>query len=756
MSELRPFALIRDGDQWVRCSHDRTHLDYDQGIVELAWTTSTLHTSGAAPALGGGLAFDNECRLYRSDPAAGVIARSRWAAQDPLAPIEAQPEPALLLAHAPTETMGDFTAASEAPPLAQPRGLAIDINDRLFIAESGADRILVYDLWSERLLRKIPLPGERPVALAAHAATIYAILAGSGTLVRLSASSGPSPCALPAGCTAPSRVAVSPSGTAAILTRAGTANAEVWFLDEARANDHFAVEFATDLAWESDSVLVVARQCGADFLRFRLGIQSRGALAPLRARSYDGLGIVAISEKIAAAASSGSGANNAAQRIGFWTGKAFRNAVPARLEYQASGRVTTFRLDSGSFQTNWGRLFLDACIPTGTEIRIDAMATDEPGADPELPRIPPANIEALTLRRPDLSPPMPSAAFAPAANGVFRLLHKRESGRELPWAQPGPDDPFETYEAPIDAPAGRYLWITLELRGNTQLTPRLKCLRAEYPSHNYLRRLPKTFSRDEANASFLRRYLAPFEGYLAEVEARAADRDVLLDPRAAPDEVLPWLASFLGLVLDERWATAPRPGGRTEDARRAIIAQAARLFRYRGTVPGLKRFVELYVGVDVILIEHYQLRGIGAAMLGAGSAAFSNSLLGFGFRVGGALGTPGESPLTGTVEDAFRTHAHRFSVIIPAALDEDQLAVVHRIIELHRPAHTIFTACTVAAGMRVGRGLHLHISSVIGATGQFSSLQLGNSALGRGAVVGRPVGGVSLGTSRIGKDSRVA
>jgi len=373
-----------------------------------------------------------------------------------------------------------------------------------------------------------------------------------------------------------------------------------------------------------------------------------------------------------------------------------------------------------------------------------------------MPRVPPANVAATVVRRPDLSPPMPPVSLRPGPGAVRQPLHRRESGRERPWTQPLAEDPFVTYEAPIDAPAGRYLWVTLELRGNTRVSPRIRFLRAEHPSHDYLRRLPRTFSRDEEVASFLRRYLAPFEGFLGEVEARAVDRDLLLEPRTAPDEVLPWLASFLGLVLDERWARAPVPRGHAPiDARRSLIREAAWLFRFRGTVRGLKRFVELYAQVPVVLVEHFRLRGLGGAVLGDTGAAFSSSVLGAGFRVGGTVGGEGAAPLAQSLEDAFRTHAHRFSLIVPAALDAEQIDVVRHILEVHRPAHTIFDVCTVGAGMRLGLGMHLELSTVVGRTGAFTTLQVDDSVLGRGAVVGRPQLGTVLGASRLGDDSRM-
>ena len=753
MSELRPFALLRTGDQWVRCSYDRTYLDLDAGVVELAWSTTTIESDAPAPTIGAGLAFDNECRLYHSLPIEGRVERLLWKAIDPIGPVADQPPPLNLFAGEHSDRLGDFTSPDRAGPLHEPRGLAVDINDRLFIAETGADRILVFDLWSDRLLRAIVLAGSRPTDLAAHGNDVYAVLSASKQVVRMTARSGPEPFAMPTGCTEPSRIAVSCCGHIAILAKAGTGNAHVWFDD--RHYPDFAAAWATDLEWESDSVIVIARRPGADFLRYEMGAGEMTQLQSLRARAYDGLGIVATPE-LEPSLSSLTASKCPSHRIGYWTAHGFRNAVLARLVYERLGRVTTFRLDSGNYQTVWGRIFVDACVPPGADLRVNYLVLDD--ADDELPilREPPPNVMHVTIARPDLSPPMPPAIFAPAAGEVIQPLHLRESGRELPWTQPGVDDHFETWEAPISAPAGRYLWVTLELRGNTRVSPKVKCIRAEHPAHDYLRRLPKTFSRDQSAASFLLRYLAMFEGFLGETEARGVDRDLLLDPRSAPDECIPWLASFVGLMLDERWATAPAPRGLPpHDARRDFIKEAVWLFRNRGTVAGLKRFIEIYTGIPVIIIEHYRMRGIGAAVLGDTGAAFSSSIVGVGFRIGGAVGSATAQPIDGDIEDTFRTHAHRFTVIIPAALTEEQLEVVKNIIEVHRPAHTIFDVCTVGAGMRVGRGLMLEISSVIGPTGAFSTFQIGDSVLGRGAIIGRPATGAVLGSSKLGEDARV-
>jgi len=751
MSELRPFALVCAGDQWVRCAFDRTFLDYHHGIVELGWTTKTLESKSPATSPGAGLAFDNECRLYHSQPAAGTVERIRWSARDPFTP-GANAAPFLAVAKA--GPLGDFSGGAGPPALREPRGLAVDENDRLFVADSRGNQVLVFDLWSERLLRRIAFGHERPTDLAAHGPFVWVVLASTGRVVKITAGGGPEPFALPDGCVNPSRLAVSTDGTIAVLCGAATPTARIWILDATgKARESFGEPFATDIEWQSRTVLVIARQPGADFIRLRVAQPARELVGPLRARGYDGLGIVRTPERLADGSGHECHCGDACDcdcgsfRIGYWTAKGLRLAVPAHLLYERVGRLTTYRLDSGKFQSQWGRIFLDACIPPGTSIHVRAIALDDQDDGATLPRTPPASLERVTILRPDLSPPMVPLASIPTDDAIERLIHERESGRELPWTQPARDDPFRTYEGWIDALPGRYLWLTLELRGNTRVTPRIRSIRAEHPAHDYLHRLPKLFSREEHEASFLLRYLAMFEGFLGETEARGVDRDVLLTPRTAPDEVLPWLASFLGLVLDERWARAPRVGGRTADARREIIELAAWLFRFRGTVAGLRKFIELYVGVDVVLLEHFRLRGGMVAMLGGSGAAAPSSMLGVGFKIGDAPGEPGTA--------ASDSHAHRFTVLIPAPLTEEQLDVVRQILVVHRPAHTIFDVCTVGAGMRIGRGLHVGISSMIGATGGFAMAQLGGSALGRGAIIGRPWGGSTIGASRLGSTARV-
>src|SRR5690606_11182850 len=98
----------------------------------------------------------------------------------------------------------------------------------------------------------------------------------------------------------------------------------------------------------SDGVIVVARRPGEPFLRFRIGLDGAPSrLEPLSALTYRGDGIERSPDN----------------RAVYWTPEGVRESYRQRVRYEREGRVVSFRLDSGSFHTQWGRLFLDACAP---------------------------------------------------------------------------------------------------------------------------------------------------------------------------------------------------------------------------------------------------------------------------------------------------------------------------------------------------------------------------------------------------------
>ena len=739
----RPFLLVQTGDQWLRSSHDATALDVTSGVVQLA--DSPIASNPRDIVAAAGLALDAECRLYHAVPERTTgeppaleparIDRILWATLELDAREGRAPNVQPLFAERADQSAGDFVTTA-ATGISDPRGLAVDAGSRLFIADAGLRQIVIVDLWRRRVQRRVQLstPMGRPVApvdVASRGRDTWTLVDDPPGLALFQARRGVRRVELPAvaGITHPRRVAISPEGILVVLDGTGAAARAVSFnpFDDGRVTIT-PEPFATDLEFDGHGALVIARRPGEECLRYAQAERTE-AMSALKAADYDGAGIVRTPDG----------------RIGYWaTDGTFRHMVAARPHFVRLGRVTTYRLDSGEYQTVWGRLFLDACMPAGTDIRFSAVASDEPPDGPTQRPTLPANVRASNVLRPDLSPPLLPLALdvVPPAQPLFR----RPNGRELPWAQQPADDPFETYEAPVVAGRGRFLWVTLELRGNGRRTPRLRSLRVEHPSHDYLRRLPATFSRDEIAESFLRRFLAPMEGALGELERRALLRMALVDARTAPAEVLPWLAGFIGLLLDERLPN---------DRRRRLVAEAVPLLRFRGTVGGLRRFIELSIGIQVHILEHFALHGFGPVLGYRASDAPTRSVLGSGFRIGGATDSLVEEPLAGAALDVARKGAHRFTVIVPGALSDDRRGILEHVLRLHRPAHTVGGYCTAGAGMRTGIGLHIGLTTVIGRSGMFSPALLGQWPLGRGVTIGRASPGTMPGAGQLGRDTRV-
>lgn len=711
----RPFSLVRTADQWRRSAFSNTALLGD--TVQLAWREEEIAEDALSPpSPAEGMAFDENCRLYATVRAEGRVERWLWAASG-------KPEPVDALAAPPHGALGDFAPVSGGRPTMEPVAVAVDENQRLFVADAAGSAVHILDLWSHRLLQSIRLEAA-PIDLAAHSGSIYALVDAPAGVLVLDARAGFRQGDLPPGVTAPSRLAASEAGEILVLDRGGALDARI--VTATRSHD---APRATDIEFLDENTLVVARGPGQDFVRLRWTANEISAAGSLKAKNYDGRGIAATPDG----------------RIVFRTAMGLRHAVPGRLRLLRQGRVTTFRLDSGEFQSSWGRVFFDACIPRETSVNLHCIAADEPPEEPTLDRTPPANAVAIAVPRPDLSPPMPPLSFVPAGDEVTGKLHRRVTDHETPWIVRPAGDAFATYEAPILAAPGRFLWITVQLNGDGMLTPRVRAIRAEHTTHELMRRLPAVFAREDSQDAFLRRYLATFDGAMADLDGKSFERRAILDPRSAPPEMLNWLASFVGMVVDERWPV---------ERKRQLIEEAIWLFRFRGTIPGLRRFLEIYLDRNVTIIEKYRMRGMGGALTGGSNVLEANSILGAGFRIGGALGTAATQAIGGDVDDAFETHAHRFTVVVQSALTEEQMAVVQHILNVHRPAHTLVDVCTVGAGMRVGRGLHLDLTSIVGPSGGFQTARIASTPLGRNAVLGRPEAGVHPGASRIGKDTR--
>jgi phage tail-like protein len=87
---------------------------------------------------------------------------------------------------------------------------------------------------------------------------------------------------------------------------------------------------------------------------------------------------------------------------------------------------------------------------------------------------------------------------------------------------------------------------------------------------------------------FAQRFVAGIDDVLAPLISTLDNLVAYLDPWLAPEDFLAWLADWVGVTIDPAWPLARR---------RAVVAQAADLYAWRGTARGLADHVEAVTGV---------------------------------------------------------------------------------------------------------------------------------------------------------------
>lgn len=233
-------------------------------------------------------------------------------------------------------------------------------------------------------------------------------------------------------------------------------------------------------------------------------------------------------------------------------------ARPQRAWSQAC-RFETPVWDSSIDQCQWDRVRIDAAIPAGTNLRLEARCADAPG---QLERMGEAGWEEQPL------PCLGSEGGELAGKGEWAMTRVNRAQRAGCW------------DLLLQRQRGRYCQLRLTLSGDGRATPRLRALRLWYPRFSYVTRfLPAAYTEDPTSLDFLERFLANIEGVATGLEGRIAAAEALFDPRTVPEGFIDWLASWFDVALDPAW---PLP------RRRLFLAHAIRFFAWRGTVPGIE------------------------------------------------------------------------------------------------------------------------------------------------------------------------
>jgi phage tail-like protein len=138
--------------------------------------------------------------------------------------------------------------------------------------------------------------------------------------------------------------------------------------------------------------------------------------------------------------------------------------------------------------------------------------------------------------------------------------------------------------------------------GETFTAPGL--LRLRHQETRLLKLLPSIYSQQPTRIDrfapfeekpFFERFLRGFEDALEPTNTLLARMAEYFDADGAPPDFLPWLGTWVSLVLDENWP---------ELKRRRLIKEAVELYRWRGTRRGLLRYLEIYTGIVPEINDH--------------------------------------------------------------------------------------------------------------------------------------------------------
>jgi phage tail-like protein len=129
----------------------------------------------------------------------------------------------------------------------------------------------------------------------------------------------------------------------------------------------------------------------------------------------------------------------------------------------------------------------------------------------------------------------------------------------------------------------------------------------EYPRISLRRYLPRAFGPDSVSADFADRLLGIFDQGFRSVESEIDRQADLFDARSAPatspvagvPDMLTWLATWIGVTFDRTWPV---------ERRRHFLMTAARLYPCRGTLPGIRRVLMLFLGLDALAVKHRRAR----------------------------------------------------------------------------------------------------------------------------------------------------
>jgi phage tail-like protein len=166
----------------------------------------------------------------------------------------------------------------------------------------------------------------------------------------------------------------------------------------------------------------------------------------------------------------------------------------------------------------------------------------------------------------------------------------------------------------------------------------------------------------------VRRLLDIIEAVFADLDGAVDSLPDLFDPQSAPADFLPWLASWMALVLRADW---------DESQQRAVLTKIIPLYAKRGTKSGIEEYLKIYAGEGVTIKDELLPMQIG-----------TTSTVGVDTMVGG------QPPYFFIVNVAFdEPDPEKLKLKVKAVRD---------VLDIEKPAHTFYQLNFQGPTLRIG------------------------------------------------------
>lgn len=296
---------------------------------------------------------------------------------------------------------------------------------------------------------------------------------------------------------------------------------------------------------------------------------------------------------------------------------------------------------------------------------------------------------------------------------------------------------------PLDDINHTHLWLTVRIHtAEGSAAPDIRRLRVIYPNVSFMRYLPAVYRENPESKQTTQRMMAVFESVFGDVDVELDALPARLDPDSTPDDWIPFLLRWLGF---------PAPSELSTDRQRRLLQHAHEILTGRGTMAGLRRFLQLAVDRDFEIDD----RGLQAApwslpgprvpgrRLGVETLVLCQRQPGFRLLDGAVLGQQplGESPM-----DPAEQFSRRSATVVIRISDQHShlRALIERYLPYLVPAH-----CRYVLRFEAAEALQsvpvLDDDFVLQSTGP---TRLGsNSELGRHRLPEHPQFGITLGPS---------